>query len=76
MFVVDFIHTIAEASSTSFNLHRQFLADAKSFELERLLILTLTECDSKKQTKLVKFLKPYSELIKIYKNSIMTKNKK
>ena len=35
-FIADVFHTIAEASSIIFDLRRQFFADAKIFELERL----------------------------------------
>ena len=35
-FIADVFHTIAEASSIIFDLRRQFFADAKMFELERL----------------------------------------
>ena len=36
IFIANMFHTIAEASSIIFNLHRQFFADTKSFESERL----------------------------------------
>ena len=36
-FIAHLFHTIAEASSIIFDLHWQFFAEAKMFELERLL---------------------------------------
>ena len=36
IFIAHVFHTIADASSIIFDLRRQFFADAKNFELERL----------------------------------------
>ena len=36
IFTADVFHTIAEANSFIFDLNRQFYADKKNFELERL----------------------------------------
>ena len=40
-FIADVFHTTAKASSIIFDLRRQFFADAKIFELEKLNISTL-----------------------------------
>ena len=37
IFIADVFHTIAEVSSVFFDLLRQFFADTKTFELERLI---------------------------------------
>ena len=38
IFIADVFHTIAEVSLIIFDLHQQFFADAKPFELERLYV--------------------------------------
>ena len=43
-FIPDVFRTIAEMSSVIFDLRRQFFADAKIFELERLNLLFWDFC--------------------------------
>ena len=38
IFIANVFHTIAEVSSIIFDLRRQFFADAKIFEVERLIL--------------------------------------